>query len=93
MPESVFWELLESIFGRGYGHSLARDLTLDELGGYTAEKALCAGIDPRTVWNILCEHMDIPDSQRWTCAPIAPPFPKEISEISAKLIEVHIPKH
>lgn len=93
MPESVFWELVESIFGRSYGHSLAQDLSLDELGGYTAKEALHAGIDPSIVWNILCDHMDIPDSQRWAYAPTAPPLPEEISEISAKLIKTHTHKN
>ena len=48
---------------------------LDRLGGMTAVDALSAGEEPRVVWNVLCDQMGIPDSQRWGKDHNAPPMP------------------
>lgn len=68
MREREFWELVDEVFGHGYGRSLVQDQHLDALAGLTAAQALSAGEQPRVVWNVLCDHMDVPDPQRW--API-----------------------
>ena len=65
MREKEFWALLEEVFGRAYGRSIARDQVIDELESMTVYDALDAGIEPRRVWNALCDHMHIPDAQRW----------------------------
>lgn len=65
VQEREFWQLLEEVLGRSYGRSLAHDQVLDRLGGMTAVDALSAGEEPRVVWNVLCDQMGIPDSQRW----------------------------
>ncbi|WP_418969894.1 DUF3046 domain-containing protein [Alloscardovia omnicolens] len=77
MREREFWELLEEVFGRVYGRSLAQDQALDALNNMTVEQALHEGIEPRTVWNVLCNQMDIPDSQRWGKDHNAPPLPAQ----------------
>lgn len=41
----------------------------------TAVDALGAGEEPRVVWNVLCDQMGIPDSQRWGKDHNAPPMP------------------
>ena len=69
------WQLLVEVLGRSYGRSLARDQVLDRLGGMTAVDALSAGEEPRVVWNVLCDQMGIPDSQRWGKDHNAPPMP------------------
>jgi hypothetical protein len=61
VQEREFWQLLEEV--------------LDRLGGMTAVDALGAGEEPRVVWNVLCDQMGIPDSQRWGKDHNAPPMP------------------
>lgn len=78
MREREFWELLEEVFGRSYGRSLAHDQGLTKLSGRTVVEALDDGVEPRVVWNVLCDHMDIPDSQRWGKDHVAPPLPPEM---------------
>ena len=63
------------MFGHGYGRSLVQDQHLDALAGLTAAQALSAGEQPRVVWNVLCDHMDVPDPQRWGSDHNAPPMP------------------
>lgn len=75
MHEREFWQLLEHVFGRSYGRSLSRDLHLPALGSMTAVEALAKGEEPRVVWNVLCDQMDVPDSRRWGKDHNAPPLP------------------
>ncbi|WP_347010525.1 DUF3046 domain-containing protein, partial [Bifidobacterium bifidum] len=51
MREREFWELVDEVFGHGYGRSLVQDQHLDALAGLTAAQALSAGEQPRVVWN------------------------------------------
>lgn len=73
--EREFWQLLEEVFGRVYGRSLSKDQRLPKLGDMTVVEALAAGEEPRVVWNVLCDQMDIPDSRRWGKDHNAPPLP------------------
>ena len=75
MREREFWELLEEVFGRSYGWSLSRDQRLFKLNDRTVVEALADGEEPRVVWNVLCDQMDIPDSRRWGKDHNAPPMP------------------
>lgn len=75
MHEREFWELVDEVFGKAYGRSLVRDQRLERLGGVSAVEALARGDEPRVVWNVLCDHMDIPDPQRWGDSHNAPPMP------------------
>lgn len=75
MREREFWELLEEVFGRGYGRSLSVDQRLTALDNMTVVEALAAGVEPRVVWNVLCDQMDVPDSRRWGADHNAPPMP------------------
>lgn len=75
MREREFWELLEEVFGRGYGRSLSVDQRLTALDNMTVVEALAAGVEPRVVWNVLCDQMDVPDSRRWGVDHNAPPMP------------------
>ena len=43
--------------------------------GGAGAQALSAGEQPRVVWNVLCDHMDVPDPQRWGSDHNAPPMP------------------
>lgn len=75
MQEREFWQLLEEVFGRSYGRALAQDQQLTRLSDMTVIEALHAGLEPRVVWNVLCDQMDIPDSKRWGRDHNAPPMP------------------
>ena len=75
MREREFWQLLDEVFGRSYGRSLARDQHLIALDGRTVQGALDAGVEPRVIWNVLCDQMDIPDGCRWGSGHNAPPLP------------------
>ncbi|ATU20962.1 DUF3046 domain-containing protein [Bifidobacterium choerinum] len=75
MREREFWELLEEVFGRSYGRALAHDQRLTKLGGRTVVEALDDGEEPRVVWNVLCDQMDVPDARRWGKDHVAPPLP------------------
>ena len=75
VQEREFWQLLEEVFGRSYGRSLAHDQRLTELHGMTVVEALDAGEEPRVIWNVLCDQMNVPDSKRWGRDHNAPPMP------------------
>ncbi|KAB7787932.1 hypothetical protein F7D08_1326 [Bifidobacterium cebidarum] len=75
MREREFWELLEEVFGRSYGRSLAQDQRMPRLANMTVIEALDAGEEPRVVWNVLCDQMEVPDSRRWGHDHNAPPLP------------------
>lgn len=80
MQEREFWQLLEEVLGRSYGRALAHDQVLDRLNGLTAVEALEMGEEPRVVWNVLCDQMNIPDSKRWGKDHNAPPMPVRKAE-------------
>ena len=65
MRHSEFWTLVDDEFGRSYGRTLVRDHVLGGLGHRTAEQALAAGEDPRTVWFALCDEFEVPEERRW----------------------------
>ena len=59
-----FWDRMQARFGRVYAASVARDQVIGRLGNRTAHEALEAGEDPRTVWLAVCEHFEVPVSDR-----------------------------
>lgn len=61
---SRFWELMTDEFGAAYAHTLAGGQTLTTLSGRTPAEALEDGVDPRDVWEALCDHMDVPSARR-----------------------------
>lgn len=65
MLYSEFWELMDQEFGSAYAGTLARDQVLGALGDRTAVQALDDGVDPREVWQALCDALDVPPERRW----------------------------
>ena len=61
---TVFWEKMRGQFGEAYAASVAKDYVLAGLGGATAEQALAAGKEPKTVWLAVCEAFEIPEESR-----------------------------
>ena len=56
---------MEAAFGAARARSLAEDLVLSDLGGRTPSEALASGVPVRTVWDAVCEAMDLDDDARW----------------------------
>lgn len=75
MTVQEFYALVDEVFDHTYGAMLIVDQRLPSLANMNAVEALEAGEEPRVVWNLLCEHLDIPDSQRWGKDHQAPPLP------------------
>lgn len=63
MRESHFWTLLEDEFGSANAGVIAASLELPGLH-MTAQQALAAGTEPRTVWHAVCDLHDIPTERR-----------------------------
>jgi Protein of unknown function (DUF3046) len=55
---------MEDHFGAVYATSVARDQVMARLGSRSVSEALEAGEDPKLVWRAVCEHFEIPVSQR-----------------------------
>ncbi|ATG55344.1 hypothetical protein CFK41_11640 [Brachybacterium ginsengisoli] len=68
MRRSEFTELADHVFGPALARTYTSDLVLEEIGGISAEQALERGVAVRSVWNALCDAMDVPDSARWEIA-------------------------
>jgi hypothetical protein len=64
MRVSELWTAVGDEFGEAYGRTLVHDLSLDELGGLTAEQAIAKGLDSRAIWLALCRAADVPQN-RW----------------------------
>ncbi|NMA77286.1 MAG: DUF3046 domain-containing protein [Actinomycetales bacterium] len=69
MRLSEYRELADHVFGPALARTYTQDLVLEEIGGRTAEQALEHGVPVRSVWNALCDAMDVPDSARWEIPP------------------------
>ena len=65
MRLSEFWQVMDAAFGPGRARALADDLVLSALGGRTPNAALAAGVPARTVWDAVCDAMDLDDDARW----------------------------
>ena len=64
MKNSEFTLALEEVFGSVFGNSLAQDL-VHSPWGLSASAALAQGVDPREVWDRLCDEMQVSETQRW----------------------------
>lgn len=51
-------------FGEAYAASVAKDYVLAGVGGRTVDQALADGVDPKTVWQAVCEAFDVPEKLR-----------------------------
>lgn len=72
MTRSEFQRALVDEFGDSQSRALLRDLVLDALGT-TGNDALHRGVLPKTVWQALCQQMDVPVSRRHGVGLAAPP--------------------
>ena len=64
MKLSEFWLAVSDEFGEAYGRVITHDLVLGPLGGFTAEEAIKAGLNPREICLALCKAAYVPPN-RW----------------------------
>jgi len=60
-------------FGEVQGRALMRDLVLGSLEVRSAQAALDQGVAAKTVWQALCEAMDVPASRQHGVGLAQPP--------------------
>jgi DUF3046 family protein len=61
---TVFWQKMRGQFGDAYAASVAKDYVLAGLGGRTVDQALAEGIEPKVIWQAVCEAFEIPEESR-----------------------------
>lgn len=64
MRLTEFWERMEARFGPAYADSVACDQVIGGLGNRTIHEALAAGESAKDVWRAVCEHFEVPVSER-----------------------------
>jgi hypothetical protein len=55
---------MEHALGPAYARSWAGQHVLADLGGRTVEDALAAGEEPKVVWRVVWEALDLPARER-----------------------------
>ena len=65
MRLTEFRGLMQAQFGPLRAPSVARDHVFSALEGRTADEALAAGVDPKTVWFAVCDDFDVADALRF----------------------------
>lgn len=51
-------------FGPTRAAMIASDHVFAELGGHTVDQALAAGMEPKEIWDVVCQTYDVPDTRR-----------------------------
>lgn len=64
MRITVFRKMMDEEFGEMRAATISADHVFTSLGGVTVNGAIDQGIDPRVVWQAVCEEFDVPDSRR-----------------------------
>lgn len=52
-------------FGAARAASIAHDHVFSAVGGRTIDTALAGGVDPRTLWLLVCDTFDVPEKLRF----------------------------
>ncbi len=64
MRTTAFRTLMADEFGATRAAMIASDHVFAELGGRTVDQALAAGLEPKEIWDVVCETYDVPDNRR-----------------------------
>ena len=64
MRITVFRRMMDDEFGELRAATISADHMFARLGGVTVDRAIDQGIDPRVVWQAVCEEFDVPDARR-----------------------------
>ncbi|WP_372736662.1 DUF3046 domain-containing protein [Nocardioides sp.] len=59
-----FWSRLEAALGTGYYRVWADQFVMSDLGGRTAREALDAGEEPKRVWAVVWQVLELPARDR-----------------------------
>lgn len=55
---------MERHLGAAYADSWAHDQVLAALSGRTVHEAIEAGVDPKHVWRVVCDVLELPAHER-----------------------------
>lgn len=61
---TAFRTLMADEFGSIRAAMIASDHVFAELGGRTADQALAAGLEPKDIWDAVCQVYDVPPNRR-----------------------------
>jgi Protein of unknown function (DUF3046) len=64
MRITVFRKLMDDEFGELRAAAISADHIFAALGGRTIDKAVDVGIEPKQIWQAVCDEFDIPESRR-----------------------------
>lgn len=64
MRITVFRRMMDDEFGEMRAATISADHVFTALGGVTVDGAIDQGIDPRTIWQAVCEEFDVPEARR-----------------------------
>ena len=64
MRITVFRRMMNDEFGEMRAATISADHVFATLGGVTVDGAIEAGIDPRMIWQAVCEEFDVPEVRR-----------------------------
>jgi hypothetical protein len=64
MRITVFRRMMDDEFGEMRAASISADHVFAVLGGTTVDGAIDKGIDPRLIWQAVCEEFDVPEARR-----------------------------
>jgi hypothetical protein len=56
--------MMDDEFGELRAATISADHVFAMLGGVTVDRAIDQGIDPRVVWQAVCEEFDVPNARR-----------------------------
>ncbi len=61
---TMFWDLMREQFGDRYAASVAKDHALADLGSRTVDQALADGVEPKLIWQAVCQAFEVPEHRR-----------------------------
>ncbi len=64
MRITVFRRMMDDEFGEVRAATISADHMFASLGGTTVDGAIEQGIDPKVIWQAVCEEFDVPESRR-----------------------------
>ncbi|MHA2789180.1 DUF3046 domain-containing protein [Corynebacterium sp. S7] len=64
MRLTEFHQLIEDEFGDAHGEWIVHSHVIAELGD-TPEALIESGVDPKVIWEKLCDDFEIPESRRF----------------------------
>lgn len=64
MRATAFRRLMAEEFGQARAEVMASMHVFADLGGRTVDQALAAGVEPKLIWRVVCETLEVPIERR-----------------------------